>query len=641
MAQIKEQQNWGPEGRDKYQKYLKRGLGKEEAKLRVQQSISDKRDGLKAAKSKQLAVVQIKSRVPEKVERRLVPAKPAPAPRVVFTPPRSLGASSARSVGGYAQPRKKEYVERQKQLQAWNGRLGSSEGEKKHKIKDRYSGRTPEWWEKLMDTGSDLAKHFAPMLMGMGAYDEDVLAVGPEPEANSIMAGASNGKHGGQLVKELKSGRSDVPTIHEDGMVTRIAHREYIGDVLSSTSAFSALEFPLNPGMKETFPWLNQVAANYTQYQFLGLVFEFVSEGSEYTNSAGLGYVAMSTQYDAGAASYVDKRSMLNAQFADAAKPSKSFQQWVECSPDRVADPRRHVRCAANPSNTSINDYDVGKTTLAVGGNVAGGAVIGEFWVSYDVLLYVPRSQGFVNTTIDKYAVDSAATTSTDAAMLGSGWTATGNSVNTFTPTLTATSITFPNGSRGRYYVELSLNRNSTGTAASGSYNTTLVGCSVVTSNGLSLAPNFVATQPRDLQANVYDVFQDGASITFANTLSFFGGGNGTTKIFITQLPAGYSESAIFDYGGANREANYNRLMSMITNGPASHKKVMLETNVFRVVYEVEASKCWFCTLTEPESLFFIPFEDVMQLMGKPDEFINKFLMTKIFEEASHLSSPM
>jgi len=55
-------------------------------------------------------------------------------------------------------------------------------------------------------------------------------------------------------------------------------------------------------------------------------VFDFVSEGSEYTNSAGLGYVAMSTQYDAGSAPFVDKRSLLNAQFADAAKPSKSFQ---------------------------------------------------------------------------------------------------------------------------------------------------------------------------------------------------------------------------------------------------------------------------------------------------------------------------
>jgi len=470
--------------------------------------------------------------------------------------------------------------------------------------------------------------------MGMGDYDEDVLTVGPEPEANSILAGASNGKHGSSLVKEVKAGRSDVPSIHEDGLVTRIAHREYIGDVLSSTGAFTPLTFALNPGMKETFPWLNQVAGNYTQYQFLGLVFEFVSEGSEYTNSAGLGYVAMSTQYDAAAAAYVDKRSMLNAQFADAAKPSKSFQQWIECSPDRVVDPRKHIRCAANPANTSINDYDVGNTTLAVGGNVAAGAVIGELWVSYDVLLYVPRSQGFSNTNIDKFSTDSGAATSTDAAVLGSGWTVSPNAVNTFNPTITGTSIAFPNGSRGRFLVELYMVRVSVLTANSGSYTTTLVGCTNAATTGLNVNPTYAVNQPVVIQMGSYEVFSDGASITYANSLNFFGAGAGTTKIIITQLPAGYSApSPIFDVGGQNREDNYNKLMAMITQGSQNHRKTMIETGIFKVLYEVEASKCWFCSVIEPDNLFFIVFEDVMQLMGKSDDFINKFLMSKMCGE--------
>jgi hypothetical protein len=435
----------------------------------------------------------------------------------------------------------------------------------KKKKKDRYGGRTPEWWEKLMDTGSDLVEHFAPMLMGMGDYDEDILAKSPEPAANSILAGASEGKIGSQYARLMRESASDVPSVHEDGLVTRVAHREYIGDVLSSTGAFTPLEFVLNPGMKETFPWLSYVAQNYTQYQFLGLVFEFVSEGSEYTNSAGLGYVALSTQYDAAAASFVDKRSLLNAQFADAAKPSKSFQQWVECSPEKVVDPRRHIRCAANPSNTSINDYDIGKTTLAVGGNVAGGAVIGELWVSYDVLLYVPRSQGFVNTNIDKYTVVSAVASSADATMLGSGWTVPAGAVNTFAPVLTATSITFPLGTRGRFVVSLNFVRTTTATAASGAYNPTLVGCATVASSGWSFGPSFVATQTATLQSAVYDVFTDGASITYANSLAFFGAGTGQTFILITQVPAGLSLSSIMDFGGGNRDANYEKLMEMIT----------------------------------------------------------------------------
>jgi hypothetical protein len=417
--------------------------------------------------------------------------------------------------------------------------------------------------------------------------------------------------------------------------VTRIAHREYIGDVLSSTAAFTPLSFPLNPGMKETFPWLNQVAANYTQYQFLGLVFEFVSEGSEYTNSAGLGYVAMSSQYDPGATPFVDKRSMLNAQFADAAKPSKSFQQWIECSPSRVADPRRNIRCAINPPNTSITDYDIGTTTLAVGGNVAAGAVIGEFWVSYDVLLYVPRSQGFVNTTIDKYSSDSAAASSTDAACLGNAWVIATNAVNTFAPILTGNSITFPNGSRGRFYVNLLFTRTTTASAASGQYNVTTVGCSVVTGTAMIVGPAFVATETNTTQTSVYDVFADGASLTFANSLAFFGAGTGTTKIVITQIPAGYSlnDSFILDRGGENRNANYERLMEMITKKEKKQKKKLVCTEIFEVALDVENSKLWFNTISDPDTLYFLPYEELGLILGQSNEFVDKFLLDKLCRE--------
>jgi len=592
--------NFSPEEHEKFKKHIAKGVSKEDARARIVQSRGDKQ--------------------------MVIYASGPPTPKQ-----RKLATQATRTQVVVVNERKQQQAQRAPMRMSFKN-AENGEGEKKKKKKDRYGGRTPEWWEKLMDTGSDLVEHFAPMLMGMGDYvDEDVLAKSPEPEANSIMSGASEGKFGGALVKELKSGRSDVPSIHEDGLVTRIAHREYIGDVLSSTALFTALEFALNPGMKETFPWLNQVAANYTQYQFLGLVFEFVSEGSEYTNSAGLGYVAMSTQYDAASAAFVDKRSMLNAQFADAAKPSKSFQQWVECSPDRIRDPRRNIRCAANPANTSINDYDVGKTTLAVGGNVAAGAVIGEFWVSYDVLLYVPRSQGFVNTTIDKYGVISGAATSSDAAMLGSTWSASSGSVNTFAPILTGTSIAFPNGTRGRFFVELQFIRTTTATAASGAYNTTLVGCAVAANTNLTQAPTFVATQVLTIQQQAYEVFSDGASITFANSLAFFGAGTGTTIIFITQIPAGFSDSSpIMDRGGENRLANYEKLMDLITKKEKDQKKILVETDIFRVVLDTENSKLWFYVISDPDTLYFLPYGDLSAVLGQSTEFVDKFLMERL-----------
>jgi len=290
------------------------------------------------------------------------------------------------------------------------------------------------------------------------------------------------------------------------------------------------------------------------------------------------------------------------------------------------------VRCAANPSNTSINDYDIGKTTLAVGGNVASNAVIGEFWVSYDVLLYVPRSQGFVNTTIDKYNSDSAAATSTDAAMLGSGWSV--GTVSTFSPILTGNSLTFPAGSRGRFWVVLFFTRTTTTTAVTGAYTTTLVGCTQASSTALLIAPAFVATQVNTMQAAPFDIFSDGASITWNNTLSFFGAGTGTTKIVVTQIPAGLSEpSPIFDVGGVNKAKNYEKLMDLILKKENSHKKILVETEIFKVFLDVENSKLWFSVISDPDHLFYFPYEELSFVLGKTDDFVDKFLMEKLCRE--------
>jgi hypothetical protein len=493
-----------------------------------------------------------------------------------------------------------------------------------NKEKSHPQKESKEWWEYLMDTGSDLIKHFAPLLLGMGDYDQDVLEKSDSPDFNSILAASAPGTHGKDMFEKMVSSRaSEVPMMHESGLVTRVAHREYLGDVLSTTAAFLAGEFPLNPGMKETFPWLANVASNYTTYQFLGLVFEFVSEGSEYTNSAGLGYDALATQYDANAAPYVDKRTMLNSQFADAAKPSKSYLHWVECAPEKTVDPRRLVRSAANPPNSSLNDYDIGKTTLAVGGNVASNAVIGELWVSYDVLLYIPKSVNFVNTNIDKYSAIST-NTAVDASPLGFDWTSSANAVNTFNVTnqVNGTQILFPKGSRGRFFVELAMTRANTATANSGQYNPTYVGCSSVISTGMTQAPNYIAGQANTTQSMVVDVFTDGASITLANSLNFFGAGTGTTRIIVTQIPAGLSECPPLDRGGFNRDVNYKNLMDTIQLSLRSNRASLLKTKNFSVFMDTLTSKCMI-SCVHSQAICDIAVSEVLPLIGKPEETVD------------------
>lgn len=58
-----------------------------------------------------------------------------------------------------------------------------------------------------------------------------------------------------------------------------ISNREYVGDIFapSASGTFSVTPFPLNPGLEQSFPWLSQLAANYEEYEFIQLVFEFKS----------------------------------------------------------------------------------------------------------------------------------------------------------------------------------------------------------------------------------------------------------------------------------------------------------------------------------------------------------------------------
>jgi hypothetical protein len=74
----------------------------------------------------------------------------------------------------------------------------------------------------------------------------------------------------------------------------KIAHREYVQDLVGSV-AFANNQFPCNPGLASTFPWLSKLAPQYESYDFESLVFEF--ETTSPTTATGT--VSMAVDYDA------------------------------------------------------------------------------------------------------------------------------------------------------------------------------------------------------------------------------------------------------------------------------------------------------------------------------------------------------
>lgn len=173
-----------------------------------------------------------------------------------------------------------------------------------------------------------------------------------------------------------------------------IRHREYIQDIIPTEDFTVQCNLPLNPGLFETFPWLAGIAENFEEYEFRGLLFEYVSTSADSVLSAGattaLGSVSMATQYNVLSAPFSNKKQMLNYEFANSTKPSHDLLHPVECKRALTPQTKLWVR---TPETDLIDAdrrlYDLGDFILATEGCQGAGAVgnIGQLWCTFEIAL--------------------------------------------------------------------------------------------------------------------------------------------------------------------------------------------------------------------------------------------------------------
>jgi len=207
--------------------------------------------------------------------------------------------------------------------------------------------------------------HLAEKITGFGDY---------KVQSNSIMQG---GMSNAQIVNSSDNG----------GTIVR--HREYLGDIAATTD-FTVTKYPLNPGQVITFPWLSNIAQNYEQYRFRGVIFEVNSTSSDAVlssaTSSALGTVALATDYDVLDAPYASKREMLNSQFSCSRKPSESFIHPIECKKAWTPYNLNWVRTTDTfPTGGDPRTYDLGNLYVATEGMQAASGNVGELWVTYEV----------------------------------------------------------------------------------------------------------------------------------------------------------------------------------------------------------------------------------------------------------------
>lgn len=180
---------------------------------------------------------------------------------------------------------------------------------------------------------------------------------------------------------------SQIPKFSSERQTNIVCHREYLGDIIG-TSAFNIKQYPLNPGIPTTFPWLATVAQNYQEYKFHGLVFEFRSLVTDFVTGGAPGVVIMATNYNSGDVQYASKQAMENSEFAVSTKPTVNLMHGVECADNQTIMPQRYVRSGPVPTGQDIKTYDTGLFQFATQSNPVQN--LGELWVSYCVEFFKP-----------------------------------------------------------------------------------------------------------------------------------------------------------------------------------------------------------------------------------------------------------
>ena len=161
---------------------------------------------------------------------------------------------------------------------------------------------------------------------------------------------------------------------------------ELIATVTGQT-AFTIIQYAMNPGNSTTFPRLSRIAQLFEKYSFEQLEFYFQHDVSQYASQGQAGLVLLSALYDAASPAPTTKTQI------EACKPR------VICMPNqnsllRLAKERMHprgyplfIRPGNLPGGTDIKTYDIGNMFLTVQGMVGAGEV-GELHVRGRVKLY-------------------------------------------------------------------------------------------------------------------------------------------------------------------------------------------------------------------------------------------------------------
>jgi len=249
---------------------------------------------------------------------------------------------------------------------------------------------------------------------GRGGFLEDVESVGhrflTKGIPNLVKAGGAlkglfgrgmySGRGAYQRNEVMEGGNSSSAEITSAGDETGsicISNREYVGDIFApaTTGTFDVTAFPLNPGLEQTFPWLSQLAANYEEFEFIQLIFEFKSSIQDVNSANGqVGTIITATNYNASQPLFSDKPQMAAYYGSVSGKTTDDQTHGIECDPSKLSGSAgSYVRTNPVLTGEDLKSYDHGIFQLATH-NIPTAMIngtLGELFVYYKVMLRKPK----------------------------------------------------------------------------------------------------------------------------------------------------------------------------------------------------------------------------------------------------------
>lgn len=265
------------------------------------------------------------------------------------------------------------------------------------------------------------------------------------------------------MVSSMKASGS-IPMMHKNDQTVVVRHKEFIGEIRSSINYAVRYSLELNPGVEQTFPWLSNIARNYQEYRFKGVIFHYVpTSGSAIasTNNA-LGSVMLQTSYRATDSAPDTKRELLNEYWSTETSPAETTCHPIECNPAENPFNVQYVRQTDIPAGDNLLLYDLGRTYVAVSGQQANDVVLGDLWVTYEVELKKPVLYSNVTNSLGNLiSYDTAFGTGVKSGTFFDDTTIVTRYAGTVIPTVSGRTITIPSNFEGYIGVFLRISANS------------------------------------------------------------------------------------------------------------------------------------------------------------------------------------